>query len=182
MPSFISQDKQRSLVRWSLSRHARKPNDTNLDVHYVLPEAGLWNSWLEARKDPQKDVLVQPRASGSQPVENPPSGPRQLVNNEPASPESFQAISTTPKPPAAPSPTVQPTPLSSLVHKMRWANIGWFYHWGTKQYDFTKGSGTIDEELRSVCNDAVQAVDWEKVHGSSTADWGPKDPDWQTWQ
>jgi len=64
---------------------------------------------------------------------------------------------------------------------MRWANIGWFYHWGTKQYDFTKGRGVIDSELRSVCDEAVRSVDWEKVHGSSSADWGPSGPDWQTW-
>ncbi|KAF8902083.1 hypothetical protein CPB84DRAFT_1729251 [Gymnopilus junonius] len=181
LPSFIPQEKQASLVRWSLSRHARKPNDTNLDVHYELPEEGLWNSWLKARTDPDKDILVQPKASVSQPLQSFPVGPRQLVNNEPASLETFKTISATPKPPAAPSPTAQPTPVSSLVHKMRWANIGWFYHWGTKQYDFTKGKGIIDPELKSVCDDAVKSVNWERVHGTSSADWGPHGPDWQTW-
>ncbi|KDR81555.1 hypothetical protein GALMADRAFT_89623 [Galerina marginata CBS 339.88] len=182
LPSFISHQKQRDLVQWSLARHARQPNDTNLDIHYVLPEQGLWNSWLEAEIDPQKDFLVQPKASGSEPTHTAPTGPRQLVNNDPASPETFQAISTTPKPPPAPSPTVQPTRVSSLLYKLRWANIGWFYHWGTKQYDFTKGRGIIDDELRTVCIDAVRSVDWGNVHGSHCADWGPGGPDWESWE
>lgn len=29
--------------------------------------------------------------------------------------------------------------------------------------------------------DAVKVVDWDKVHRSSQADWGPKGPDWDTW-
>ncbi|KAF9559126.1 hypothetical protein CPC08DRAFT_666668, partial [Agrocybe pediades] len=181
LPSFVSEQKQRDLVKWSLAEHAKQPNDTNLDIHYVLPKEGLWNAWLKARDDPEQDVLVLPKALVSEVVEKPSSGPRQLVNNEPASPETFDTISTTPKPPPPPSATIQPTPVSSLIYKMRWANIGWFYHWGTKQYDFSKGPGTIDDELRSVCYEAVRSVQWKDVHGSSSADWGPNGPDWQTW-
>ncbi|KAF8959032.1 hypothetical protein BDZ97DRAFT_1923177 [Flammula alnicola] len=181
LPSFVSEQKQRDLVRWSLARHARQPNDTNLDAHYLLPEDGLWNSWLLARDDPERDFQVKPRASGSEQPKALPSGPRQLVNNEPASLESFKTMSTTPKPPPEPSPTVQPASVSSLVYKLRWANIGWFYHWGTKQYDFTKGRGTIDQELRSICIEAVKMVDWKEVHASNQADWGTAGPDWDTW-
>lgn len=171
-------------MKWSLARHARSPNDTNLDAHYFLPQPGLWNAWLDARDDPTKDLMVQPRAEAQLHDTKPlPSGPRQLINNDPASPEQFEAISMTPKPPQDPSPTVLPTPVSSLIYKLRWANIGWFYHWGTKQYDFAKGPGTIAEELRSVCIEAVKVVDWEKVHHqSSREDWGPDGPDWDTWE
>ncbi|CAA7271752.1 unnamed protein product [Cyclocybe aegerita] len=178
LPSFVSKEKQRELVIWALSRHARQPNNTNLDIHYFLPENGLWNS---ARVDSQKDVLVQPRAPRSTDVETASPGPRQLVNNTPASPENFQSINTTPKPPQSPSPSVPPALASSLLYKLRWANIGWFYHWGTKQYDFSKGKGTIDGELQRICKDAVRSVDWTKVHGSNDDGWGSEGPDWHTW-
>ncbi|KAJ3504672.1 hypothetical protein NLJ89_g7819 [Agrocybe chaxingu] len=178
LPSFVSKEKQRELVIWALSRHARQPHDTNLDTHYFLPENGLWNS---ARVDSQKEVLVLPRASETTDIETPSPGPRRLVNNTPASPENFQSISTTPKPSQAPSPSVQPALASSLLYKLRWANIGWFYHWGTKQYDFSKGKGTIDGELRRICKAAVRSVDWTKVHGSNDDGWGPEGPDWRTW-
>lgn len=181
LPSFISKQKQRDLVVWSLARHACQPNDTNLDIHYHLPTDGLWNSWLGIRDGPGKDFLILPKASSLEPPQDLPSGPRKLVNNEPVSPETFQTISSVPKPPQIPSPTLQPILVSSLIHKLRWANIGWFYHWGTKQYDFTRGKVKIDDELRSVCKEAVQTVDWKRVHGSHDDDWGGSGPDWDTW-
>ncbi|KAF9480110.1 hypothetical protein BDN70DRAFT_877998 [Pholiota conissans] len=181
LPSFVSKDKQRDLVQWALARHARHPNDTNLDTHYMLPRDGLWNAWLDTRDHAGKDIMIQPKAAGSEAVKPPPSGPRQLINNEPVSPESYQSIATTPKPPQDPSSTVHPSPVSSLIYKMRWANIGWFYHWGTKNYDFSKGPGTIDAELRSICVDAVKAVKWGQLHHNSNGDWGPNGPDWDSW-
>ncbi|KAJ7156058.1 hypothetical protein C8R43DRAFT_999063 [Mycena crocata] len=183
LPGFLSHGKQKALVRWSLADHARQPNETNLDIHYVLPEDGLWNVCERVRGDPSKDIYVQPRASTSElptPTEVP--GPRQLVNNTPATPDNFLALSATPKPPSAPSTTVQPTPASALLRKMRWANIGWYYHWGTKQYDFTKGKGKIDNVLADVCRSAVNVVNWYEVYGPfDTSDWGEAGPEWESW-
>lgn len=128
LPGFLSPGKQKELVCWSLADHARQPNETNLDIHYVLPEDGLWNVCERARCDHSQDLCVQPRASTSSseiPPTTEPSGPRQLVNNTPATPDNFVALSATPKPPSAPSATVQPMPASALLRKLRWANIGW---------------------------------------------------------
>ncbi|KAJ7452508.1 hypothetical protein B0H11DRAFT_2176658 [Mycena galericulata] len=185
LPGFLSPKKQRELVRWSLADHARQPNETNLDIHYVLPEEGLWNACERARDDPSQDICVLPRASTSSaemPPPSEPSGPRQLVNNTPATPDNFVALSATPKPPSAPSATVQPMSASALIRKLRWANIGWYYHWGTKQYDFTKGKGKVDNALADVCQKAVNAVDWDQVYGPlDTSDWGEAGPEWKTW-
>ncbi|KAG6820612.1 hypothetical protein H0H93_014528 [Arthromyces matolae] len=177
LPSFVSVEKQRELVRWSLCDQARE-NETNLDVHYDLPPEGLWNEYLQSRRNPTKDLLVKPKASvkGS-PATSEPSGPRKLVNNTPATLQNFSAISTTPKPPQTPSATVKPASLSDLVLRLRWANIGWFYHWGTKQYDFAKGQGHIDSRLRELCREAVTAVDWKQVYGNYSSDW----TEWATW-
>ncbi|KAJ6455668.1 hypothetical protein C8R45DRAFT_845367 [Mycena sanguinolenta] len=184
LPGFLSHEKQRELVQWSLADHARQPNETNLDIHYILPEEGLWAACERARHDHSQDVCVQLRASTSEltPVAEEAPGPRQLVNNTPATPGNFAEFYATPKPPSAPSASVQPTPASALLPKLRWANIGWFYHWGTKQYDFTKGKGKIDVVLADVCRSAVHAVDWSQVYDpSDTSDWGESGPDWQTW-
>ncbi|KAJ7685103.1 hypothetical protein DFH06DRAFT_1157455 [Mycena polygramma] len=183
LPGFLSQEKQRELVRWSLVDHARYPNETNLDIHYILPEDGLWTVCERARGDPSQDICVQPRASTSElPAAEEAPGPRQLVNNTPATPENFLALSATPKLASAPSTTVQPTSASALLRKLRWANIGWYYHWGTKQYDFTKGKGKIDDVLADVCRNAVHAVDWDQVYGSSDiGNWGDSAPEWKTW-
>ncbi|KAJ7098004.1 hypothetical protein B0H15DRAFT_823718 [Mycena belliarum] len=183
LPGFLSPEKQRKLVRWSLADHARHPNETNLDIHYILPEEGLWNVCERAKFDRTQDALVQPRASTSEPpTTEEPSGPRQLVNNMPATPSNFSALYATPKPPSIPSTTVPPLPASALIRKLRWANIGWYYHWGTKQYDFTKGKGKIDNVLADVCRSAVNAVAWDEVYGpADPSDWGESGPEWKTW-
>ncbi|KAH9926101.1 uncharacterized protein B0H18DRAFT_1006549 [Fomitopsis serialis] len=175
LPSFVDPEGQRRLVRWALSEQARHPNETNLDTHYVLPEIGLWNKYVDVRRGQCEDGHVRSRAllhtipNDPQRVETP--GPRRLVANEPASKDNYDTLSCTPKPPAAPSPSAQPIRVSALVPKLRWANIGWSYHWGRSK-------------VRSVCKRAVRAVSWDRVFAndkSSAGDWGEDGPDWDSW-
>lgn len=189
LPSFIDPEGQRRLVRWALCEQARHPNETNLDTHYVLPEVGVWNKYLDVLRELCEDEYIQPRASlhpnTSEPQVAEPPGPRRLISNEPASKGNYETLSSTLKPPAAPSSSTQPIRVSALVPKLRWANIGWSYHWGTKQYDFCKGKGTISQEVRSVCKRAVRAVRWDRVFEddkSSDGDWGEDGPDWDSWK
>lgn len=168
-------------MKWSLADQARHPNETNLDIHYFMPKDGVWNTWLRSRDSPSDDIMVQPKTmevGGITPIS---TGPRQLINNTPATPANFASISSVPKPPQPPSATIRPTLLSSLLPKLRWANIGWYYHWGTKQYDFAMGKGTIDPRIREICRDAVATVDWSQVYNNTKADWGESETDWTTW-
>ncbi|RXW24124.1 hypothetical protein EST38_g1735 [Candolleomyces aberdarensis] len=182
LPSFLQPAQQRELVRWSLGKQAREPNPTNLDTHYHLPEDGLWNSYIH-HKSVGEELTVQPKAIDSDVVEPPSSGPRQLIDNTPLSPENYRDLASTPKPLPAPSASVQPTPLSALLYKLRWANIGWYYHWGTKQYDFSRGKGEIDPQVRNICKSAVEAVDWNQVYdGTEDVEWDQSDPEWKSWR
>jgi alkylated DNA repair protein alkB homolog 1 len=162
-------------VRWALRDHARHPNETNLDAHYILPDEGLWNARLNSSD--ASLVKTRPYIPDS-PYES--SGPRQLISNTPADPANFKAMLHSPKPPPTPSPTVSSASPAALISKLRWANIGWSYHWGSKQYDFAKGKGSVDEEIRSVCKRAVRSVNWKEVFGQSDEEgWG--DEHWRTW-
>lgn len=184
LPSFVSHDEQRQLVRWALRDHARSPNETNLDTHYILPEEGLWNRYASLRATGLVDEeLVQPRASTSTAPPPEPPGPRKLVANEPAGKDNYRELATTPKPPSTPSSIVQPTSTASLIPRLRWANIGWSYHWGTKQYDFSKGKGVIQNEVRQLCKNVVRSVRWEQVLSDQCnhEEWGEDGPDWETW-
>ncbi|KAI0059084.1 hypothetical protein BV25DRAFT_1918788 [Artomyces pyxidatus] len=156
LPSFLSQETQKELVRWSLRDHARYPNETNLDTHYTVPSEGLWNTF---RTSPS--LVVTPRAAPS--TTRSFSGPRELISNVPASPATYSALSAVPKPDPTPSPTVPPLPASALIPRLRWANIGWFYHWGTKQYDFTRGKQVVSETIADVCRQAVGTIPWNEV-------------------
>ena len=196
LPSFVPSDKQRMLVRWALCDQARHPNETNLDTHYVLPREGLWNEYLRVRKHQAEDQEVAPRASlhstpaadldSSQSPTTEPPGPRKLIANEAASLDNYEDLASTPKLPAAPSQTIRPISISSLIPKLRWANIGWYYHWGTKQYDFSRGPGEIADLVRGICRSAVGRIPWEQVFRETEngveEDWGEEGPDWMHWK
>ncbi|PSS32177.1 hypothetical protein PHLCEN_2v2050 [Hermanssonia centrifuga] len=187
LPSFVSPDDQRRLVRWSLRDHARHPNETNLDTHYILPEEGLWKSYISSGETGHHEEDIQPRAStSSSPIAhiNIPPGPRQLISNEPASTQNFAKIVTAPTLPAAPSLNAKVTSAASLIPKLRWANIGWYYHWGNKQYDFARGKINVSSVYSEVCKSAVKTIPWEEVFSeekNSSVEWGDE-PDWKDWQ
>ncbi|KAK2466967.1 hypothetical protein APHAL10511_001225 [Amanita phalloides] len=177
LPSFIGADLQRELIRWALCKQVRD-NETNLHVHYHLPEQGLWNAHLESRLC-SKETIMQPKRCTSD--DQPKSGPRQLVDNTAAAPETFDRIIATPKPPQSPSTTLGPASASALLYKLRWANIGWSYHWGIKQYDFTKPRAHVDSIIKDLCRDVVEFVDWDQVFHGSESKWGIAGPEWKIW-
>lgn len=185
LPSFVSHEEQQALTRWSLSDHARHPNETNLDTHYILPKDGLWNSYVKSTsQDGSSEEVVQPRASllDNASLSEQKSGPRQLITNEPASKDNIVPLATTPKLPPPPSLSVKPSPVSALIPKLRWANIGWYYHWGTKQYDFTRGKIGVNPVVSEICKRAVNAVPWSEVYGSADDDDGwDQDEHWSCW-
>ncbi|KAJ3573957.1 hypothetical protein NP233_g2082 [Leucocoprinus birnbaumii] len=175
-----------ALLRWALADHAKQPNDTNLDIHYLVPPEGVWNAHLRSLVDPDTAQVIIPKATQTLETESyaepEPKGPRQLINNTPASSDTLSVINSTPKPPPPPSTTAQPISPSALLPKLRWANIGWFYHWGVKQYDFTKGKGHIDPNLRDICRRAVAAVDWDAVYVGTEIQWPDGQPEWKYWE
>jgi len=185
LPNLLSHEKQRDLVRWSLKDHARYPNETNLDTHYILPEEGLWNAHLRAR-DPSSDVPeIQPKASASandlSAYMSSTAGPRHLISNVAASADNVGSLTlnAAAQPPMTPSPTAAATSPSNLLPKLRWANIGWFYHWGTKQYDFFRGKIDVAPEIKSLCQSIVRAVNWRRVFGDLHLENDVED--WETW-
>ncbi|KAJ4488135.1 hypothetical protein J3R30DRAFT_3279865 [Lentinula aciculospora] len=177
LPGFLSPEKQRELIKWSLVEHSRHPNETNLDIHYLLPSEGIWNACVR-----DGTAVLHPRpieASAEYLTQDP--GPRKLIDNTPINPNNFESVNNVSKPPPPPSSTVQAATCSDLLPRLRWANIGWFYHWGTKQYDFSKGKIPVHDTVRELCKGAVQSVDWNEIFASDTSDWGPNGPDWVNW-
>jgi hypothetical protein len=116
---------------------------------------------------------------GPEPPDYPPEGPRPLIDNVPVEPSNFD---TQAKPPLPPSSHLPPILASKLLLKLRWANIGYFYHWGTKTYDFTKPKVEYPRELRKICKDVVASIDWHQVwDGADEEEWGEEGPDWEKW-
>jgi len=109
------------------------------------------------------------------------------VDNAPASVDTLPELLTVPKPPPEASPTLRPIPVSRLLFKMRWANLGRSYHWGTKSYDFSKKLAPFPADVREPCQRAVRAIHWEHVWRGDieelvpAEEWGNEGVNWPSW-
>lgn len=199
-PRFLNEEEQRCLIVSCVKDNSRHPNETNLDAHYDVPHDGLWKLWKtdrqscmprHANKESPPGHLINPKVSlSSDPSASTssPSRKRELVDNAPASVEASPELLSAPKPPAEASSTLRPIPVSRLLLKMRWANIGRSYHWGTKSYDFSKRPAPFPADLRELCQRVVRTVHWEDVWHSAYEDllippeeWGNEGENWPSW-
>jgi len=160
LPAAVSPSVQKDLVRAALADYTRL-NETNLHAHYLIPPCGIWERHIKG------DVgLIHPKTTETNPnvrYEIVGKGPRQLVNNEAASLESVFKLESEPKPHPLPSTSGKPISATNLLPRIRWANLGRLYHWGTKSYDFSKSTPLIPLELRSLCKNLVTSIDWADV-------------------
>ncbi|PVG04465.1 hypothetical protein CPB86DRAFT_722448 [Serendipita vermifera] len=188
LPGFLSIEEQRHLIQEALENHARHPNENNLDTHYILPKDGLWNAWKEyCTREREGNTNSPPiiATKGADDTDGIAESRRTLINNTAASVENFEEMRSMPKVPPPPSTTLSPLPLNSILHKLRWSNIGHFYHWGTKSYEFDRPYIPVPADIKRVCTNAVQAVDWSDVWKEDqdiiAEEWENSRPDWDTW-
>lgn len=167
LPNYLNEEDQKRMIRQSLRDIPTPPNRNSLDVHYNLPTEGLWHHYA---KNTKSDV-AKPRAATESPRETPsyyaPSGERPLINNEPSTFETLKQTARSRNPEIPPSTTVKPLNGERAMYKLRWTNIGHYYHWGLKQYDFSVrdpqngGPIAIPEPVAEVCRSAVEAIPWQ---------------------
>jgi alkylated DNA repair protein alkB family protein 1 len=168
-------EEQRKLIFFALSDYTRF-NETNLHAHYNLPD-GLWQQHAS-----KSNALIYPNAQLVSPStryaqEEP--GPRKLVNNKPGELAVLHSH-TLGKLPPPPSTQAQPATASELVLRLRWANLGYLYHWGSKSYDFSKPTYPVPELIRLLSEQVVQEIDWSDVWSDSHA-WIDGEAEWQSW-
>lgn len=176
-----------------LRDQSRPPNETNLGAHYDVPDDGLWNLWEDHWRSHADsgihnlDPLIHPKAAPvTEDLALVTTAPkRELIENPPASVSALPDL-LAPKPPPPASITLQPNPVSRLIYKMRWANLGRSYHWGSKSYDFSKKLAPFPKDIREYCLRAVRTVQWEDIWGDEDEnvppeEWGEEGVNWQSW-
>lgn len=187
MPNYLTSDQQKELIRWSLCTQARGVNGTNLDIHYHVPQEGIWSYYTRSLDTchAQDLFVVQPkRPSDSDPLIYSLEGPRPLIENIPVDTDNFYTISAEPKPLPSPSVHLPSIHVSKLLTKLRWANVGYYYHWGAKSYDFTRPKSDCPEFLKDMCQTIVASIDWKEVWNREDVpeeEWGKHGPDWELW-
>lgn len=151
-------------------------NVTNLHAHYEIPAQGLWS--LHESGD---GTLIPPKAQSAERdprCAHEPSGPRKLVNNDPGELSVCSDVAL--KLPPAPSTNAHPTSASDLVSRLRWANLGYIYHWGSKSYDFSKATIPVPSMVQNVCKRIVQQIDWHDVW-KDEKEWANGHSEWASW-
>ncbi|KAG8898913.1 hypothetical protein FRC01_010724 [Tulasnella sp. 417] len=199
IPSYLSPEEQRSLIRSSLENQARAPNETNLDTHYIIPEEGIWNLHVANMhiRDLDSCPKIIPRAQAQlgsgfrastefQPPEPPATSKRTLIENAPGE-VALASPSSSPLPQPAASSSLSPVTPHQLLPKLRWANIGRSYHWGSKAYDLSKELAPFPEDVKDICTRVVKEVPWKDVWTSEgpedipQEEWGMEGPGWNSW-
>ncbi|KZT33028.1 hypothetical protein SISSUDRAFT_993502 [Sistotremastrum suecicum HHB10207 ss-3] len=181
LPSFLSEQEQQDLIQTALSDVARH-SETNLHTHYDIPPRGLWDIRIDPASSKQ---LIPPKVVTEEAdFASEPQGPRRLVDNPPVNVTNLAIINSVPKAPAPPSPGTSPSTASELLERLRWANLGYFYHWGTKSYDLRKTLIPIPERIQSTCKNVVQSINWHAVwwNKDQISGWDNETPDWQDWK
>jgi len=97
--------------------------------------------------------------------------------------ENFKSTKAEPKLEPLPSISAKPSSATELLTRLRWANLGYLYHWGTKSYDFSKPSPPLPAGLRRLCKDFVAGIDWTDVWDGYNKDdmGGLSCTDWDDW-
>ena len=180
LPNHLKEEEQKDLIRLSVKDAPQVPNKTSLDAHYSLPSDGLFHHFANQT---QSDVAIPIAYQlDSEKLKNQPdyyqSKTRTLINNEPSDFETLKNISKTTTPEITPSTTVKPLNGEKAMRKLRWTNIGHYYHWGLKQYDFsvrdpeTNGPIKVPSLISNISRNVVNLIPWEKsVMANEGQDW-----------
>jgi alkylated DNA repair protein alkB family protein 1 len=171
-----------------LETHAVHPNENNLDTHYKIPEEGLWPTWKAFNHEQLSNPhAIEPVIATKTPTipSAESSSKRTPIDNVPASVANFEDLQAVAKPAAPPSSSLIPLPLSSIIHKLRWSNLGHFYHWGTKSYQFDRQQVPMPSDIKTVCQRVVRAVPWQDIWRDgvdvAAGEWELPNPDYSQW-
>lgn len=180
MPSFVKSDVQRELIEAALRDHASN-NETNLHAHYQMPAMGLWAAHL----DPQQSLVTPKWTTTSSDVsfDVEREGPRVKIDNDPTTEANLAETLALPKLPPRPSQSAQEATAQELLRRLRWVNLGYSYHWGTKTYDFSKSYNPVPDDITRLCKSVTSEIDWHAVW-KDCDDLGSDhitESDWSSW-
>ncbi|KAL7409471.1 hypothetical protein BDY24DRAFT_403192 [Mrakia frigida] len=180
LPSYFSPSSQRTLIRSCLATHTVSPNQTNLDSHFLLPQEGLWSASINnpSVSVPTKASLLDSttKRDPSKFVEE--GTGRVLVDN--ACGEvlgSIEDMKARVLLEVAPSQKLKNTEAEKLMRDLRWTNIGLFYDWTSKSYDFNRVI-PFPTDLSVIAKAIVhEEIDWKKVYDRV----GEAQVGWESW-
>ncbi|TNY22356.1 hypothetical protein DMC30DRAFT_411045 [Rhodotorula diobovata] len=171
-PRILPEALQRALVVETL-QHARRPNLTQLDKLYDLPSEGLWNAWTTGKGEEVVERTADAAAVGPGVT----AGPSAAAN-------ALGLEGATKTAPKGAEPAQGAVTVRDLLPKLRWANVGWFYDWTTKRYEFDRGFVSLPPLVHLCCRALARQTPWQHVFSNDKPSSlsGKASPDWRRWK
>ncbi|CDZ96363.1 DNA alkylation damage repair protein [Phaffia rhodozyma] len=166
------------------------PSSPLSDDGCKTPSSSLWSLYTSSlHSHPPEDPLVPTRASSLEDDSSSEEGSKQkfvripptrtLIENLPGE-DFLNTVASDGKReilPVEPSKTVRPKPISKLIRELRWTNIGLFYDWTSKSYDFDTPI-PFPDDIDMISRQIVSKdIDWSLVYGSLGVDGTPSSKD-----
>ncbi|GAA5983822.1 hypothetical protein JCM11641_005206 [Rhodosporidiobolus odoratus] len=162
-PSILSESLQRELVVETL-QNARRPNLTNLDAFYKLPEGGLWKAWSSGRGEEVVPSLLGDGVASSRGNSPNGSGSDQTLAPSRCATPLIRVAKEVSVDAAGERKEIT---VREMLPKLRWSNVGYHYNWTTKLYEFDRGFIPLPPLVLRCCRDIVRAMPWAAVFNNS---------------
>ncbi|KAJ3052663.1 Nucleic acid dioxygenase alkbh1 [Rhizophlyctis rosea] len=158
IPNPFTPAAQRYLVKQCLRELTARPNVTNLDTHFVIPDEGVWNVYESSitSSTPESHVLLRRK-----PEDFPNSSDDERYTEPTTTPTTPTPPSTTTKilidPPTTATPFLKPLLPFEAIHQLRWTSLGYQYNWSTKEYHLDRRP-PFPTEIADISQAVVQTV------------------------
>ncbi|KAJ3298344.1 hypothetical protein HK104_010809 [Borealophlyctis nickersoniae] len=131
IPNPFEAKAQRTVVRRCLREYTGRPNVTNLDTHFILPDGGVWRVYEESKRaEAEGDTMLLARNHNES--QKPPAAD-EGYDETPADASTTTQVKI--DPPTSPTPYIsQPITAKEGTYRLRWTSLGFQYNWSTKEY------------------------------------------------
>ena len=155
IPNPFTPAAQRLLVKKYLRNYTTRPNVTNLDTHFVIPDEGVWNVYETSlsseppvlhRRKPEDFITSSDDERYTEPT------PSQSAPHPPSTATKVKI-----DPPTTDTPFLKPLLPSEAIHQLRWASLGFQYNWSTKEYHLDRRP-PFPTEISDLSQAVVQTV------------------------
>lgn len=142
---------QRQLVVSSLEEYSKPPNVSNLDSHFHLDPRGVWNQFVDSRKD-RVEIMIKKRVFVKD--------DKMLEDGKTIVSVYDPACGIVIDSPVSSIQNHNDVALSKVLLRLRWVTLGLQYDWSKKEYHFERDPPFPDviAEISKCVVDATSAV------------------------
>ncbi|GAA98217.1 uncharacterized protein L969DRAFT_102120 [Mixia osmundae IAM 14324] len=174
LPGWAAPPLQRQLIKSCLCEAADEHHPLSLSPHFVLPPAGLWDTYQRWRRTPQEPAGADSWHVPRKTVAARERLRRERVDLEPVTTGNFMSErKPLPSMHANEDPSkdqAQSEHIHEVMERLRWAIIGFEYSWTDKAYYYDRPFSPMPDLISRACTNTVKALPWADVFTRATSE------------